>query len=671
MQELSPLNISRNNKSWATAWLVVGSFLAAQVLFVLLAGVLQPWDAQSLDRLFALRSSIRMLKPAYDNTIVHVDLNNTTIQQFNNFYLDRSHYAKVVRNLGLMKTAVQAYDIIFADHSQPEHDQALIQASREAGNVYFGAAFALSMQSFEGRGFHVEAALDYLKEHGWRLGGNANDSGFYQAWNPIITFPALAGASKGLGFLSLKADPDGVIRRVPLLAIWNGHFYPSLPFIAVCDYLRVPPERVIVQPGESITLKGAERPGGKPKDIRIPIDAHGNMVINFIGPWERMNHYNFADIYHASDDQEDLTLWTEELSGKIVIVSDVATGSTDIGPVPTDVNFPLSGLHANVIHTILTESFLREFSDLEMLLIEVILAGIVLVLSLRLSSIYFLSGTVILTLGYLGATALSFFVFSIMLQVVRPVLFLGLVTVTVTAFRYFREEKEKEGLRRTFEAYFPPAVVERLILSPDLQSLRGRKKELTILFSDIEDFTLHSATLPPDRIQTLLSEYFEAMVEIVFQFHGTVDKYIGDGLMVFFGDFEPQPDHARRCIQAAIEMQRKVVELDRKWQREGGIPLRIRIGINTGIVAVGNMGSARRLSYTVIGAAVNLSKRLESIAPPGGILISRPTYELVRNEISACSLGPITLKGVEAPVEVFEVVFHTEPSLESHSPGES
>jgi adenylate cyclase len=473
-----------------------------------------------------------------------------------------------------------------------------------------------------------------------------------------------------LGFLSLKADPDGVIRRVPLLAAWNGHFYPSLPFRVVCDYLGVPPERIVVQPGESITLKGAKSPGGKPHDLRIPIDAHGNMVINFIGPWERMKHYNFADIYHASDDREELELWAEELSGKIVIVSDVATGSTDIGPVPTDVNFPLSGLHANVIHTILTESFLRELSGFEMLLIEILLAGIVMVLSLRLSSLYFLSGTAILTMGYVGATALSFFVFSTMIQVVRPVLFLGFVTVTVSAFRYFREEKEKEGLRRSFEAYFPPLVVERLISSPDLQSLSCRKKELTILFSDIEDFTVHSAPLPPDRIQALLSEYFEAMVEIVFQFHGTVDKYIGDGLMVFFGDFEPHPDHARRCVQAAIDMQRRVYELNRKWQNDGGIPLRIRIGINTGIVAVGNLGSARRLSYTVIGAAVNQAKRMEAIAPSGSILISNRTRELIGDEVSACSLGQVTLKGVEKPVEIFEVVFQDDSSTDSDRSGE-
>jgi len=192
--------------------------------------------------------------------------------------------------------------------------------------------------------------------------------------------------------------------------------------------------------------------------------------------------------------------------------------------------------------------------------------------------------------------------------------------------------------------------------NPAFLTLGGQKKELTILFSDIKDFTTHSATLAPAQIQQFLNEYFEAMVEIVFQHQGTVDKYIGDGLMVFFGDPEPQPDHALRCVRAAIEMQRKTAELREKWLRNGGFPLRIRIGINTGEVVVGNMGSARRLAYTVLGSAVNLAQRLESNAPVGGILLSEQTHELVKAEIPAVSVGPLKVKGIEQPISAYEVL---------------
>lgn len=146
------------------------------------------------------------------------------------------------------------------------------------------------------------------------------------------------------------------------------------------------------------------------------------------------------------------------------------------------------------------------------------------------------------------------------------------------------------------------------------------------------------------------------MVEIVFAHQGTVDKYIGDGLMVFFGDPEPIPDHALRAVQAAAEMQKKAAELSAKWTASGGFPVQIRIGINTGEVVVGNMGSSRRLSYTVLGAAVNLAKRLESNAPVNGILVSERTYELVRSSVPTRSMGKIKVKGIEEPVSTYVIL---------------
>ena len=241
---------------------------------------------------------------------------------------------------------------------------------------------------------------------------------------------------------------------------------------------------------------------------------------------------------------------------------------------------------------------------------------------------------VLLAAGYLVVVAVSFLKARLVFDVMGPLLMVAMAAILVTAYRFLVGAKEKEVLRRTFEAYFPPLVVKKIMANPAFLTLGGQKKELTILFSDIKDFTTHSAALTPAQIQQFLNEYFEAMVEIVFQHEGTVDKYIGDGLMVFFGDPEPQPDHALRCVRAAIEMQQRTAELREKWLQSGGFPLRIRIGINTGEVVVGNMGSARRLAYTVLGSAVNLAQRLESNAPVGGILISERTCELVQADHS-------------------------------------
>jgi adenylate cyclase len=323
--------------------------------------------------------------------------------------------------------------------------------------------------------------------------------------------------------------------------------------------------------------------------------------------------------------------------------------------VPVDINFPLSGLHANVIQTILSGAFLYELGRTGMLAIELAMVAVIFLLSSRLSPIFFIGGAALLIICYVAAALAVFLERGLMLNIVRPAISGTAAALLIMAFRYFHDSREKEALRRSFESYFPPSVVKRILADPAMIS-RGQRKELTILFSDIKDFTAHSSSYSPDQIRGFLNDYFETMVDVVFTYSGTVDKYIGDGLMVFFGDPEPAPDHALRSVQAAIEMQKKARELSERWVRGGGFPVRVRIGINTGQVVVGNMGSSRRLSYTVLGSAVNLAKRLESSAPVDGILISQRTHDAVASSISTRLFGEIQVKGVGVPVRVYEVV---------------
>jgi len=646
-------------------FMVVVSLLIAHLCFFAAPNVIEPWNAQIIDKLFLIRTSLKQFRPTYDSSVVHLDISNTAIQHLGTFYLNRAQYARGINNLNTMKTAVQALDFIFAARMDEKADAELMDATRKAQNVYMGLAFSLSEKQRDPRkGTIGKDDQKYLDGAKWQVRTEGDTSEFYVGDQPLMTFAALSSCTRGIGFLSVKPDRDSIYRRTPLLVRYGGDFFPSFSFRIVCDYLGVKPEKIVVKPGSSITLTGARRPGGKAHDMVIPIDSKGNMVINFVGSWESMKHYNFADVYRASEDRDEMESWKEELSGKIVLISDVSTGSNDIGSVPTDPNFPLSGIHANVINTILTEQFLKELTNQQQMLIEISLLALVLLLSFKLSSIRFLFGTSTLALIYCGAVAAFFLYAHTIFPVVRPLLFIALASVLTVSYQFFIEEKEKAVYRRTIEAYFPPSLVKKLVANPQMLTLAGQKKELTILFSDIKSFTTYSAGLTPDQIQRSLNEYFEAMIDIVFKHQGTVDKYIGDGLMVFFGDPEPQSDHALRCVRAAVEMQQRVKELKDKWEGEQRIPIRIRIGINTGEVVVGNMGSARRLSYTVLGSAVNLAQRLESNAPVGGIMISKRTFDLVKEHVPTCSLGQIRVKGIENPIEAYEVLVDGESACE-------
>jgi adenylate cyclase len=186
--------------------------------------------------------------------------------------------------------------------------------------------------------------------------------------------------------------------------------------------------------------------------------------------------------------------------------------------------------------------------------------------------------------------------------------------------------------------------------------MSAEKKVLTILFSDIAGFTSWCTTQGPEQVLSTLNEYFDEMTAILFRNEGTIDKFIGDGLMAFFGDPIEQPDHAQRAVRTAIEMQQKVRELRSEWERQGRLPVQIRVGINTGEVVVGDLGSRRIVEYTAIGSNVNLSQRLESRAPVGGILISDAVYRLIRNDFAARFAGKITAKGISEEFGTYEVI---------------
>ena len=441
------MNVTKKFNTKVTFFLAVSSFFAAHLCFQLLPSVFETWNAKVVDQLFLFRSESPRFRPLYDGTIVHVDLNNTSIRQLKNFYLNRTHHAQVIRNLSAMGVSAQLYDFIFASKSDEKEDLALINAVSRAGNVYFGMAFQLDKKSNSRpkEPNKTSEDLEYLDRTKWQVVVESDSRSFYRGHDPLITFTELSNPSKGLGYLNIKFDQDGVYRRIPLIVHYKDAFYPSIAFRAVCDYLKISPDKIFIKPGKTITLKDARRPGeSSAHDIVIPIDRHGNMIINFIGPWARMKHYNFSDIYRASEDRDELDMWKEVLSGKIVVVSEVTTGSSDVGPVPTDNNFPLSGTHANLIHTILTESFFREISALEMLLIELFLVVTILGVSIRFSSLIFSLGTIGVGVTYFCLAAIFFLYGQIIVQVVRPLLMVGSGLVLILIYRYINEEKDKE-----------------------------------------------------------------------------------------------------------------------------------------------------------------------------------------------------------------------------------
>lgn len=436
------------------------------------------WNEQIVDRILYLKTASKSLRPEYSETIVVVDLNNSSLQQLGDYNPGRAHYAKVIRALSEMGAALQMFDIVFAGHRSAEADRSLLDAAGYAKNVIFGMVFRLDPRQDMKAGNNGDPdTIAYLEQTIWRDVESDALPDLYFGSEPVISFADLGKTSRGMGYLSLTQDSDGVFRRLPLLVRYKDAVYPSFALKAVCEFLNVPPANVVVG-RKSIRLVGASKPGdSKPRDINIPVDQTGSMRINFVGPWGRMKHYRFSDIYNASKDQDDWRLWQEEMKGKIALISNTYTGSTDIGVIPVDSAYPLSGVHANAVHTILNEDFIIDISGTPLLVLEFLFAALLFSVYLSHSSIKLSAFALLVGAGYFGATALALIFFDALLPSAKPLLLIfliwaGLFTIKSiqNAFERLKIQKAKELAERELEI---GRKIQADFLPSELPSMEG------------------------------------------------------------------------------------------------------------------------------------------------------------------------------------------------------
>jgi len=276
----------------------------------------------------------------------------------------------------------------------------------------------------------------------------------------------------------------------------------------------------------------------------------------------------------------------------------------------------------------------------------------------RLDAIKGILITGFLFISHIFITRLFFTKSSLWLNMVYPLLVLVLIYIGLTLYRYITEEREKNKIKGAFSHYVSNDVVNEMLKSPEKLKLGGDKKNLSVLFSDIRGFTTISEGLTPEELVNLLNEYLTVMTDVVFKYDGTLDKYIGDALMAIYGAPFEQHDHPSKACHSALDMMEGLSHLNEQWISEGKKPLDIGIGINSGMMMVGNMGSNQRFDYTVMGDAVNLGARLEGAnkAYRTNILISDSTYERVKNEFICMELDGVKVKGKNCPVNIYQLV---------------
>ena len=539
------------------------------------------------------------------------------------------------------------FDLLFLerDLQNPGGDEAFGEATTQSGNVVH--SIHLGNQQIS------EAPPDLLTSASIPAVGS-----FDQFAGADFPLEPIAGGAQGLGHVAMTLDQDGPWRRYLLLAAHNGRLLPSLGLSSA-----------LASEGTELGSLAFDERQVRVGDAEIPLDRDWRLPIWFNGGPGTYTKYPYGQLFYSElqlrEDQEpglDPSLFAD----KIVIVGLSAAGLHDIFTTPYSGGKGEQGeglgkmngfeIHANVIDDLLHERFLRQPPPWQRLGLVLLVALVTVGLTLYTSLAPALAGAVLVPLAYLALVQWDFG-YRNQLPVVSVMLSWALALTAGLVYQYWVESAEKRKVKRIFSRYVSPDVYRELLDNPDAASLGGTRREMSVLFSDLRGFTTFSEGRTPEEVIDQLNEYFAAMVEVVFAHRGTVDKFVGDMIMALFGAPLEDTEHADNAVRCALAMQQRLRRLNQTWRNEGRPELASGIGINSGEMVAGNLGSERIQSYTVIGDNVNLGARIESLCKEfqAEILTSEYTETRLTADYSLEELGEVTVKGKTQPVKIFRV----------------
>jgi adenylate cyclase len=524
-------------------------------------------------------------------------------------------------------------------------------------------------------GYYFNTAADALEsgtlpEPVMSAGSFADRSAFFQHRTGYgANLPALTNSAPLSGHFNPVIDSDGVIRRVPLFIEYKGEYYESLALAMVRLLIGIEsPEHT--RPGRAPDLlpgavilpekpDGTGQPYGKMPlnaigigPVEIPVDPSTNVLVPYRGGRGSYPYISLADVYAG-------TVPKEKLQGKIALVGTTALGLADLRSTPVGAIYPGVEVHANMIAGMISqqEGAIKVKPDYVAGAELAILLGCGLLFSFVLAYLSPLGTTFLVVVGAIALAAANYMVWlsGIMLPLASTLVLILMIYVSYMAYGYLFEARSKRQFTELFGQYVPPELVSRMAEAPQKYSMSGRKETLTVLFSDVVGFTSISERLSPHDLAIFINEYLTTMSMAIRNTGGTLDKYIGDAIMAFWGAPVADDAHATHAVMAALVMQEKVLELRENFRARGWPSISIGIGVSTGEMTVGDMGSKIRRAYTVMGDAVNLGSRLEGITRQYGvgILVTEETARAVKGVLFR-EIDMVRVKGKENPIRIYQ-----------------
>jgi adenylate cyclase len=603
-----------------------------------------------------------------DQQILIIDIDEKSLEAEGRWPWSRIKIADMVNKLADYGVAVVAFDVLFAE---PERNPVVAVANYYQKNqLPLPSEFSDITQTLDADRIFAESltATDVVlgllfqeKDKNIRgdLPSSVINSETIVSLNKTIriSYPKyesnidqLQSEAPGSGFINATPDQDGYIRRAALVAEHEGQFYPSLALEAArlltfTDEIGLE----IVDIGNGVQQIAGIRWGN---DL-IPTDAAGRVLIPFRGKRKSFPYISATDVLKGN-------VPAELLEGSVVFIGTSAVGLADLRATPVELTYPGVEVHANVLEGVLYPEILPHQPDWWEAAIALMIFVLAMVCTFWFPAIGPLALTATVVMMMTAMTWFNFWLWQyhhISLMLTTSLMLIFLIGIINFGLGFFKENSQKKTIKGIFDQYVPPAHIDKMLADPNSVNLDGERKEMTVLFSDIRSFTNISETLTASELKNLLNNYFNPITKSIFEHKGTIDKYVGDMVMAFWGAPLNDAHHAQNALNAALDMLSITEELRSVFKEQGLPEIYVGIGLNTGDMSVGDMGSEYRRAYTVLGDAVNLGARLESLTKFYGVecLISQMTKDQCPKHHFRF-IDCVQVKGKSEPVKIYEPV---------------
>ncbi|MDY0192238.1 MAG: adenylate/guanylate cyclase domain-containing protein [Aliarcobacter butzleri] len=623
-------------------------FLSA--IYIFFPSLPDSLDNRLRDYLFTIRGEL----PLNQNVVI-VDIDETSIKSLGQWPWSRDKLAKILENLTLANVGIVGLDIVFAEEDRTSPHKILQDLKiykkdvpnydLEFANIVENSPVILGYQFDLVKKDNANAKVPQIPAIFIEKDKPQDKSYLIEAYNTILNIPKIQDRAYSSGFFNNIPDDTGIIRSVPLVISYDDTIYPSLAL----EVIRVinNTQKVVVQYDENgisnIVLD----------DISIPTDRYGRMLINFRGAERSFKYISAIDIYNNNFDKS-------EIDGKIVLIGTSAAGLFDLRATPFDSIFPGVEVHANIIDNILMQDFIYKASWLDGANILIIFVLSIIIVMLTTYTTFWANPIIFISFStsYLFLVYNLLFDYGIVLNILFPIATVLIASIMTTLFDYFYNIKKEEAIKAKFASKVSKNVMDDILKNIDKNEFSAKSKEVTIFFSDIRGFTNISEKLDAKELISFLNRYMQPMSEIIIKYQGTIDKFIGDAIMAYWNAPIDIKNHCDLALKASLEQLEVLEKLNVELQKENLPKIDIGIGLNTGTVIVGEMGSSLRSDYTVIGDTINLGSRVESLCKyyDSKLNISNFTKDKLQEKYIFRFLDLVKVKGKNEPVEIWQVL---------------